>query len=117
MSDQDQDNHTKTKMGPLQFIGSVFVGVTISVTLAYVILTSIDQVMAMIDLILPYYIMIGFIFALSIMFLVRAGTRIGGSILFIQVVIMFCWLPLILIAFGMLIRDYLTDLEKAGDSQ
>ena len=72
----------------------------------------------MIDLILqylPYYIMIGFIFSLSITIIIRPGTRLGRSILLIQVAIIIWWLPLIFIAFGMLINNYITGREKAGD--
>ena len=74
----------------------------------------------MIDLILlylPYYIGIGFILATSVMLIVSNEGGDVRSLYIVHGIIMAGWLPLIFVAFGMLIRDYLTDLKKAGDSQ
>ena len=98
MSDQDKDNHTKTKMGPLQFMGSVFVGVIISVTLVVAFLDSIDQIVTILYLIepfLPYYFAIGIILAFLFVFIPSWQGTFGMEI--ITSVIVFAWLPLLIV--------------------
>ena len=60
---------------------------------------------------------VDFIFATLITIFVTTDTEGGISVLFIHAAIMVFWFPLMFVAFVMLIRDYLTDLEKAGDDQ
>ena len=99
MSDQNK------QQGPLEFLAIVFIGVTISVTLVSALLSPIDQIVTIIYLIspfLPYYFAVGFILAFLCVFV--SPRRGSFGLEFIILVIIFGWLPiLILIAFSALV--------------